>query len=66
MKRSITKIPLLGKLVLKTGIFITPLLISASCYSPNKINKNNVLAWYKEQRFFAIKRCYNTQYRKTR
>ncbi|MGN3839652.1 MAG1890 family putative lipoprotein [Mycoplasmopsis bovis] len=44
MKRSITKIPLLGKLVLKTGIFITPpLLISASCYSPNKINKNNVL-----------------------
>lgn len=24
MKRSITKIPLLGKLVLKTGIFITP------------------------------------------
>ncbi|UTW25114.1 hypothetical protein L8F44_03275 [Mycoplasmopsis bovis] len=44
MKRSITKIPLLGKLVLKTGIFITPpLLISASCYSPNKINKENVL-----------------------
>ncbi len=44
MKRSITKIPLLGKLVLKTGIFITPpLLISASCYSPNKINKDNVL-----------------------
>ncbi len=44
MKRSITKIPLLGKLVLKTGIFITPpLLISASCYSPNKINKNNVM-----------------------
>ncbi|WP_331696702.1 hypothetical protein [Mycoplasmopsis agalactiae] len=24
MKRSITKIPLLSKLVLKTGIFITP------------------------------------------
>ncbi|WMX75915.1 hypothetical protein HYE46_04135 [Mycoplasmopsis bovis] len=24
MKRSIAKIPLLGKLVLKTGIFITP------------------------------------------
>ncbi|WP_243555202.1 MAG1890 family putative lipoprotein [Mycoplasmopsis bovis] len=43
MKRSITKIPLLGKLVLKTGIFITPLLISASCYSPNKINKDNIL-----------------------
>ncbi|WP_429009150.1 MAG1890 family putative lipoprotein [Mycoplasmopsis bovis] len=44
MKRSITKIPLLGKLVLKTSIFITPpLLISASCYSPNKINKDNIM-----------------------
>ncbi len=44
MKRSIAKIPLLGKLALKTGIFITPpLLISASCYSPNKINKENIL-----------------------
>ncbi|QQH61039.1 hypothetical protein HYD43_03050 [Mycoplasmopsis bovis] len=44
MKRSITKIPLLGKLVLKTGIFITPpFLFQLSCYSPNKINKDNVL-----------------------
>ncbi|MCE6061477.1 hypothetical protein J8A71_00945 [Mycoplasmopsis agalactiae] len=37
MKKLNTKIPLLSKLVLKTGIFITPpLLISASCYSQNE------------------------------
>nr|WP_233742447.1 hypothetical protein [Mycoplasmopsis agalactiae] len=40
MKRSITKIPLLSKLALKTGIFITPLLISASCYSQNEKSHN--------------------------
>ncbi|EIN14999.1 Hypothetical protein, predicted lipoprotein [Mycoplasmopsis agalactiae 14628] len=40
MKKMSTKIPLFSKLALKTGIFITPLLISASCYVANEKNYN--------------------------
>ncbi|WP_233735933.1 MAG1890 family putative lipoprotein [Mycoplasmopsis agalactiae] len=42
MQKLRTKFLALSKLALKTGIFITPLLISASCYSPNK-DKYNIL-----------------------